>query len=450
MSHEQHQGGPNSRAQRPMFDQDAQSGSAHAKVHSTGAQRTRPPQVQNRTTYSSGQSGAKRTYTSAARGTSQSPRAAVYGGGTGRAARRSAAAKPKKGWRRAGVVALTLVLVLVVGIVSVYSYVAHKLNAGADPLPEEVQTLPEYTGKGIINFLVCGLDYDNEGADGYSSDEKIGRTDMILYVHYDTTAQKMSILQLPRDTFVGEGVETGGTGKINGLYFFAPDENNRMGALASVLKNQFQLPVDFYVTVDMDALKELIAIKGTIDVYVPVEVSDPEHPEAVIPVGWRAFTPDEAEFFLRNRHSPTYHEQGDIMRLQMQQSFYSALFREFKSLSGSDLVMWMRVLLAYVKTDAAPLELGGLAQKALSLEGDNLTFVRPPCGESIYGTRSLITLDEEQTADLLNQYFRPEGETYTAAQLDIQELPRNNGTVEASIRSMATIQASEPPKDEPS
>ncbi len=310
--------------------------------------------------------------------------------------------------------------------------------------PEDIASIPEYTGEGVTNFLVCGIDYDNEAADGYTSEDHVGRTDMILYVRYDTINNDVVLMQLPRDIYVGPELETGGTGKINGLYYFAEDEENRMEPLSRAVYDQLGLPVDFYVTLDMDALKEIIDHPpGYISVYVPMDVIDPNNPEAMIPAGWRDFTSDEAEFFLRNRTSPTYEGMSDIMRLQMQQSFYSALYREFTELTPNDLLMWMRVLLYRVNTDMDPIQLGGLAQNALTLESSDITFIRPPVGAAMYGTNSVLSLEAEGTADLLNEYLRPEGQSLSVDELNIYTLPMELGVSEASIRTMSEVQSVE-------
>ena len=454
--------------QRPMYDQDS---AKRSSGQNSGGHRPPPP---SRPT-SSGQRNVYRAPSSAGKPPQPPPRQTQ--GGTGRprpsgessryvsqsgarstsSSRSSAARRParkpirkrKKRWPIVLLSSVSLVMVGVFLLLQSFTTQVNGENTEAGVIPSAIQTPPEYTGKGIINFLVCGIDYD--GVNGFTDEKnKIGNTDMIMYVHYDTQANKVSVLQIPRDTYVGTSVRTGGTTKINGLYQNSEDTNNRMAALANVIYDQFKLPIDFYVTIDMDAVKEIIDIKGTLRVFVPMDVSDPDHPEAMIPAGWRDFTSTEAEFFLRNRKSPTYKQQGDIMRMQMQQSFYSALFREFKSLSPTDLMMWMKVLLYRVKTDNNDIiQLGGLAQKALGLDGGNISFVRPPCGPSYYqanadsAVQAVVTLDASETADLLNQYFRPEGEVVPASELRIYELPRDQGTVPASVKSMADIQASE-------
>ncbi len=348
-----------------------------------------------------------------------------------------------------------------------------KTDAGT--LPDEVKTeqvYPEYTGKGILYGLICGIDYSDMSDDpnasmpGFEPDpdqlmgggtpqNRLGNTDMIMYMMYNTQTNDLRLLQIPRDTFVGANLETGGTGKINGLYANSADPNNRMAPLAKCFSEQFKLPVDFYVTVDMDALKELVAQPpGYIHMYIPVDLNDPEHGDGSVDIaqGWHDITAEQIEYVLRNRYSTAYQQQGDIARMQTQQYFYSALFRRFKELSPSDLMMWMRVLLYRVNTDMDGTQLVGLAQKALGIEGSNITFVRPSYGGGIYQgpTKdwSNVVLIPEDFADLLNEYFRPEGTVVPLSELDIQTLPliESIGVGEASVRTMGDVQATEVPE----
>ncbi|MDL2254236.1 LCP family protein [Ruminococcaceae bacterium OttesenSCG-928-I18] len=371
------------------------------------------------------------------------------GGKTGPVASGAAekAVKKKKTnpWKVAGIAIAIVVLAAVLTIVIAYAKITSEIAPEEGGYtPGDIGGIPEYTGEGVIHGLICGIDYNNENADGYEDEEHIGRTDMILYMRYDTINNKAWFLQIPRDTFVGPELNTGGTGKINALYYYSEDPNNRIEPLARCIYDQLGLPVDFYITIDMDAVKEIIdQPPGFISVYVPIDVMDPSDPNAVIPAGWRDFTSEEAEFFLRNRKSPTYNDQGDIMRLQMQQSFYSALYREFKELAPTDLLMWMRVILWRVNTDMDPMQLGGLAQKALNIQGSDITFVRPPVGVASYEGNSVLSLEPEGTAELLNEYFRPEGQEVSVDELNIYSLPMNVGVSEPSIRTMSDIQSGE-------
>lgn len=443
--------GPSNRPQRPMFDQDGNntappsgSGARNSSARPAPSERQvyRPAARQQQNRRPDNHSSARR----------QQARPAPTEGAYRTSSRTR---KPKRRKRRAPIVVVTVLLVLTLGVLSLYAIIDGRISGEdtqAGTLPEEVKTLPEYSGKGIINILVCGIDYDDDDASGYlDENNKIGRTDVIMYVHYDTASGKVNILQIPRDTYVGSKVDTGGEGKINNVYYHAKDENNRMAALASVINDQLGLPIDYYITIDMDAFKEIIDIKGSIEVYVPVEVNDPRHNIALSP-GWQFLGSDKVEFLVRNRYSTTYQDKGDIARLQTQLYFYSAMFREFKQLAPWDLVMWMNVLTYRCNTDMDLLQLGGLAQKALSVQSEDITFVRPAASGASYNGRSMVSLVPEETALLLNEYFRPEGDEKSLDELNIQTLPviESIGTHEALIRTMSDVQESEGPREDAS
>lgn len=365
--------------------------------------------------------------------------------------------KPKMKTGKKVLIALgSVFLVLCIAVYSVYAIIDSRISGKDTPagtLPEEIKAPETYTkvgGNDYVCGLICGIDYDLND-DGTKRVDQIGRTDLIIYLLYDMKNNKAYALQIPRDIYVGDVFGTGGTGKINSLYHDSPDPNNRMSALATTIYDQLKLPTDFYVTIDMDALKEVINIKGSIEVFVPIEVNDPANGGTIEP-GWRHFSGEEADFYLRNRKSTTYKDQGDIMRLQMQQYFYSALFREFKTLAPADLMLWMNHLLYRCNTDGLnTLQLIDVAQNALSIKSQDITFVRPaaqvvevqPNGQA---KQSMLHLLPEETAEILNKYFRPDGHDVPASELDIQ-IPENivddKGTVPESIRTMMAIEMTE-------
>ncbi len=447
---------PPSSGQRPPSSEQRPP-SAGQRPPAPGGQRApaRPPQAGG----TGGQGMPPQRYKSQAAG------GAPSGGGTGQAPRQSngrpvgrvltpaeqkrlKAARRKRRAIRAGIIAGGLVLVLSVVVLAGYISLSNRISgrntqAGTVPIEQGTAAMfPDYAGKGIVNFLVCGIAYDDD-----DPTDTVGNTDMILYCHYDTVNNKVAIMQIPRDVFVGAEVETGGTYKINGLYRNATDSENRVAALTAVLADQFKLPVDFYVTIDMAAVREIVDIKGGLDVYVPVDIDDTrdENAGTMIPQGWHRFNGTDLEVLLRNRYSAAYNQQYDIARLRTQQYVYSALYREFTSLAPQDLIMWMDVLTYRVKTDNDLMGLGSLATKALQLQGSDITMVRPACGAAMYEGSACVSLVAEEMADVLNTYFRAEGQVVTAAEMDVQELPMSLGVVETEIKTMTDIQSTEAP-----
>ena len=87
--------------------------------------------------------------------------------------------------------------------------------------------------------------------------------------------------------------------------------------------------------------------------------------------------------------------------------------------------------------------MGGLAQKALGIEGADITFVRPPMAPAYNGDQSVLVMEPEGTAELLNTYFRPEGQEKSVQEINLYTLPMDLGVAEASVRTMTDIQSVE-------
>lgn len=474
MSQDNMQNGPGSGGQRRPYDQQADAPvtsenkvEVPAFMQNRQTSGERPPRMEaerSRTQGAARREGGART---------SGDRQARQGGGKQGPVHRSPASKERirrKKRRRIRAIAITLsILVLLsTGLYIAYAMIAKEIRGEDTPagsIPDEVkqEAFPEYTGKSLISGLVCGIAYDNDTADGYTSDDRIGPTDLIMYVMYDTVANKANIMTIPRDTYIGEDYKTGDTGKINGLFYHAEDTNNRMEPLIRAVNDQLGLPVDFYITIDLVAFKEIIDIMSNIEVYVPQDVVYKNQEGKVvseIKAGWQWMDGETAEYFVRNRS----YGGADMMRTDMQQYLLSALYREFKTLTPTDLVMWMKVLLYRVKVGGiGPSQIAGLAMKLLNINGADITFVRPPViGSERYSAAAKANLDvvylvPDKTADLLNEYFRPDGHTMSVEELNIQDKPVNKageagrikygGEVAASVRTMADVQESEEPKD---
>ncbi len=92
-----------------------------------------------------------------------------------------------------------------------------------------IQTLREGCDlEWVLEWIAENADqYDNE--EGRSYGEGRGLTDMLLYARFDFANNQLNMIQIPRDSYVGEAFPTGGTGKINALLNMGPDGQNRAG-----------------------------------------------------------------------------------------------------------------------------------------------------------------------------------------------------------------------------
>lgn len=352
----------------------------------------------------------------------------------------------KKKWsagKKVGVIAGCILLGAALIVGAVYLYFDHALTEGdAGSLTDDIQGTNSENAKDVEYILVCGID-DDEDDDSRAG---IGRTDMIMLACYDRKAGHLSILQIPRDTYVGEEVRTGGTGKINGLYSHGPDTTNRISNLAKVINDQFKLPVDHYVTIDMKHFREIIDVLGGIEMYVPWEV--PNYDEngnlvSTIPAGNIRIDGATAEIVVRSREG---YSQGDIKRLQMQQYFYAAVFRTIKTFPLSDIAKVAPGFITYVNTDYSVAEVISLAAALQKIDSSKIGFSRCPGGGlgAVNGHKGMYGINAEELAPLLNDHFRPYSEPVSAEELGLpKDLTYPTGEIPAEYQLMGELDIGE-------
>ena len=297
---------------------------------------------------------------------------------------------------------LTLVAVVCVGLFGLYQWVVHSISpdGGAPTISELINTPSEFKGD-VVNILVCGIDYEEGRA--YSNDptSNDGMTDMIMYVNFNVKEKKINMLQIPRDTYAGEEYSTGKTGKINAV---ALRNDGGITDLAKLITEQYKLPIDYYVTIDMQSLKEIVDLFGGIEVYLPQEVADGKG--SWLPAGTHNLDGASVEFLVRNRHGDGY-AQGDIARLDMQRYFYQGLFNRIRTATVWDLAKLTPVALKYITTDIPGDTLVSLGVSFLQVDSANIMMCKVPTYSAAerHNGQSIQVCDTTKTLDLINTYF---------------------------------------------
>ena len=409
--------------QRPAARASSQGAAARRPA---GQSARRPYDVQRDTAYAQGKRSAAASRTQPA----------------GRRRRKKKASLGKK----IAIGFVSVLCLMAMGVAGLYWYVAHSLAPReSGSLTQDIATPPEY-GKDLTNILVLGIDYDDdpeEQALGVQR-SKNGNTDMILYVQFNKTENTVHMLQIPRDTFVGLDLPTGGTGRINALYAHGEDQENRVQNIAQVLYDQLQLPVDDYIVIDMQMLQGMMTALGdqfALQVYVPVTM---EYNGSRLEQGYRWLQGEELEFFLRQRKDASATPRGDIDRLNNQRYFYAALFRYMLTMSWQEMVRLMPVFLQYVETDISPIDCAALAIAVKNVPSENILIGRLP----VYGTQvkangsDLVSgIAIQETADFLNQYFRPSTAPVSASELNIQlpaDVSQLGAVIDPELSQMGT------------
>ena len=356
---------------------------------------------------------------------------------------------------------LAVVLAVIAVVSGVVVYAVSLVNRVEDSLrpddstptiQEEIKTAEGYKGD-VVNILVCGIDYEEGRAYG-DAESNDGMTDMILYVQFDIKGNALRMLQIPRNSLVTTANKkvTLSNGKtyaasnyqINSV---ALSNGGSIAALADVIYDQYRLPIDYYVSVDMQALVEMVDNFGGIEVYIPHDMS---YGGSKLLKGYRNLDGASAEFFVRCRHGDGY-ANSDIDRLNMQRYFYAGLFKRARAMGITDILNQLPLVLEkhYIKTDMDITTIAKLLVSFLKVDSANIILAQTPVFMGVpnvgktdsFAGYSCVVPDAGSIANLLNQYFC----TYTGP-VEVSEMhmvtdqwPHGSASTDANVQYMGRI-----------
>lgn len=356
--------------------------------------------------------------------------------------------KKKKGSWWKTLLIVVLVLAIIFGGAFAIITNALKPNGGISgtTISSIVNTPKEYQGK-ELNLLVVGIDRSTEDGSGSSDGVNDGMTDMIMWLHFDNENQSVSMLQIPRNIMVTTDRSVSGNYQINAVAKTQGNSGyNNIDALAQLLYDQFKLECDGYISIRLEALSELIDILGGIDVNVPEEI-DYRKVEgggnSYLPAGYQRLKGAQVEFFLRARKT---YGTSDLKRLEVQRYFYSALFARLRSMTVVDIARMLPFMLTYVETDLSVSELVSVAVSMLKIHSDKICLARVPVymggnlvwPQNVEKPNSVVVVAKQETADVLNQYFRAADRQVDASELNVCQALDTSGMApqDAAVKVM--------------
>lgn len=306
------------------------------------------------------------------------------------------------------VIAVSLLCVAAVFLLN-SSFLAERRSTGGIDNPngaieEEIATPPEAKGK-TTNFLICGIDYQRESGRG-----KL--TDVIMVASFDVEAKSVEILQIPRDTYIGEDYPTG---KINAIY--GQEKNGGVDGLSKRISRTLKLPIDHYVTINMDSFINVVDKIGGVEVDVPKRIV---LEGVIIEAGPQTLDGKHAEIFVRERKS---YSNGDLGRMEMQKLFLKSLVNKMFSLGTTKMIGLATTLIDEVTTDLTLAQMLSYYQDFTKVNKDNgINFHVLPTTSAKNKDLFVFSIMKYPAADMLNTFFRPYTEDVSADELNVFEL----------------------------
>ena len=186
------------------------------------------------------------------------------------------------------------------------------------------------------------------------------------------------------------------------------------------------IPVDFYVTVNLQAFIELVDAIGGVDFDIPVNM-DYDDPYQDLHIhfseGPRHLNGEEALQVVRWRQNNdgSGYATADIGRIGTQQAFLLAAAKQTLQLSNLDkFPTFASIFHENVTTNLKPSNLLWLGEQLLSFGTDAIEFhTLPGDGAGWYNGGSYYVVDANAALELINTYFNPYTYNLTLNDMDI-------------------------------
>ncbi len=320
----------------------------------------------------------------------------------------------------------------------------HNTRVDVDPSSGSTATIPknndgenvENTDDGVFNILICGTDGDG------------GRTDTIIVANLNTGTNEVSLLSIPRDTYIYGDYYLP---KINSVYGSAGMGEKGIRALEDKIGKTFGIWMDGYVMVDLEAFEKIVDMVGGVYVEVPMNMNydDPTQDLYIhLQKGWQ--TLDGAHAIQLCRYRSGY-ATADIRRTEVQQSFLKALAKKcVETISISQIPEYAKIFSEYVRTD---LTLGNIiyfARRLTQCNFDNMYTVTLP-GEGVrVNGGDYYEIWPNKTLEILNAHFIPDkNHPLTSYDLHIRQANGGSTSDTKATEPSSTTEPTEPSKSEP-
>ena len=237
-------------------------------------------------------------------------------------------------------------------------------------------------------------------------DREASLTDVIMLVNVNNTDGRLTVLQIPRDTYAE--YTDAGYKKLNGAY------NSTGGAagVATFLESAMGIEIDNYVCIGLDTFGKMVDAIGGVRIDLPIDMhySDPEQGLYIdLEAGEQVLDGKAAEHFIRFRAE---YADGDLGRIDAQKLFMSAFFAKICSDFSPIMAAKLTAAADGVETDISATELLSIGVKSMDFGKENILFLTLP-GKDAVAERSgasYYVLSRQATEEILQRYFCADGE----------------------------------------
>jgi cell envelope-related function transcriptional attenuator common domain len=259
-----------------------------------------------------------------------------------------------------------------------------------------------YTRKSdVYNFLVAGEALQLQ-------------TDAMMIVNYDVANSKISVMQLPRDTYVNIGrnfhtLNCYFVGEYNTGVKKGADKSTlraeSMKSFVSLIEQNLNISIDYWVLVNLAAFREIVDIIGGVEVTVEHDMfyEDPDQDLYInLTAGTQILNGDKAEQFVRFREGYALQDKG---RMDAQKIFLTALMTKLKSsISVTNVAPLIQQIFTNVTTSISPKDSIYFATELLKADLSNINMMSLPVS-SIYDSGWYEIMNRADALKMINKHM---------------------------------------------
>ena len=337
----------------------------------------------------------------------------------------SALRRPGRGWRIALLSVLAIFLVLTLATGGLALWVRHSIASGIEFIADPFAGIParapqQKVAAGVepaVNILVLGTDSRTSASDPSQWKEGAQRTDAIMIVQVSGDRKTVSVMSIPRDSWVE--IPGHGQGKINAAYSYGGPS-----LTIHTVENLTGIHIDHFAVANFESFVALTDEIGgvRINLKTPQTLAGKE-----LGAGAQVLDGQQALAYTRERSSLP---NGDFDRVKRQQtwmrSIVSRVLTNGTLSSPTALYSFLKTASRTVAVDESFTlnQMQSLALETRHLHSNDIRFMTVPTagtGTSTDG-QSIVTLDADADTPLFNAFAEDRVSAYLTEHPDAVEL----------------------------
>jgi len=247
--------------------------------------------------------------------------------------------------------------------------------------------------EGAYNFLLLG--YDRVGLN----------TDVIMIANFNVKTGSVSIVQIPRDTYLDGH-------RANAVYATMYNKYNRSGTsenpyldalkeFETLIEQNLCINIQNSAIMDLEGFVKIVDVLGGVEVDVPKNMSyeDPyQNLKINLVKGVQTLNGKQSEGLVRFRDT---YVNADISRLDVQKNFMSAFIKKIKGMSLTAMPSFVREVINYTTTDMSVGDCLYFAKEAAGIDLASVKMMTLPTSPEV----SYVVANRALTLEMVNSHL---------------------------------------------